>query len=70
MGKKKVFLLKLVLAFLSYLKFRQEFPYVVNKKVNWQRMPVNCNEKTLDVTSYLKYDVTPNISLSHVFSKK
>ena len=34
--------------FLSYLEFREEFPYVVNKKVNWQCTTVNCNENPLD----------------------
>ena len=47
---KKKFLLKHVLVFLA--KFREEFPYAVNKKVSLQCTPGNCNEKTLDVTSY------------------
>ena len=60
-SKKKVVLLKYVWAFLSYLKFREEFPYVVNKRVNRQCTLENCNEKTIDVKSHLRYDVTTNI---------
>ena len=43
--------------FLSYLEFREEFPYVVNKKVSWQCTTVNCIENPLD--GY--YDVTIDI---------
>ena len=57
-GKKTIFLIKHVLPFLSYLEFREEFPYVENKKVNWQCTPRSCNEKTLDVTSY---DIMPRL---------
>ena len=53
----KVFLLKHVLALLSCLEFREEFPYVVNKKVNRQCTTGNCNENPLD--GY--YDVTPRV---------
>ena len=47
----------MVLAFLLYLEFREEFPYVVNKKVNWQCAAANCNENPLD--GY--YDMMPRI---------
>ena len=45
------------MALLSYLEFREEFPYVVNKKVNWHCTTANCNENPLDGC----YDVTPRV---------
>ena len=56
-AKKKVILLKHVLAFMSYLEFREEFPYAVNKKVNRHCTTASCNENPLD--GY--YDVTPRV---------
>ena len=50
-------LLKYVLPLLSYLEFREEFPCVVNTKVNWQCTAANCNENPLDCY----YDVTPRV---------
>ena len=41
------------------LEFREEFPYVVNKKVNWQCTTANCNENPLD--GY--YDVTRRVCI-------
>ena len=52
------------MAFLSYLEFREEFPYVVNKKVNCQCTTANCNDNSLE--GY--YDVTPRVYIFSIFS--
>ena len=65
-GKKITFVSKYVLPYKSYLKFKEEFPFVVNKMVSRECMPGSLHQKILDVTSYLKYDITTNMdSMSH-----